>query len=288
MKNNKWIRWSFRIIVIASLLFNVFIIREIIVYKPFYFMNRNKMRMKKIDFFNKKLELKELKTDSTIILFALGQSNAANSAGEYYKVKHNVLNYYEGNLYKAEEPLIGASGDGGCVWTVLADMMIDSGWCKKVIIITIAQDGSKVERWANGDLNIKLKNTLADLNAHQIQPTFVVWHQGESDNGYSHNDYKRDLTKVVEDIKAAKITAPFFCSVATYSVGFLEKERLGIDYELQSIQRDFIKTTSNVLEGPFTDSLIYAFQRHDTQHFSAYGNKQYAKLWFDALKNKTE
>lgn len=272
----------------CSLLFNVFIIREIVIYKPFSFMSRNKMRIKKLDLFNKKLDLKELKGDSTMVILALGQSNAANSVDGYYKVRNNVLNYYDGKLYKAEEPLIGASGDGGCVWTVLSDMMIDSGWCKKVIIITIAQGGSAVDRWANGDLNINLKNTLNDLKSHQITPTYVVWHQGESDNGYPHQNYKKDLTKVLIDIRSAGFNCPFFCSVATYSIGFLEKEPLGLDYELQAIQRDFIKTNANVLEGPFTDSLIYAFQRHDTQHFSYYGNQQYAKLWYNALKNHLE
>ncbi|MDI1233208.1 MAG: sialate O-acetylesterase [bacterium] len=288
MFQKKWFKWLIGIVLFLSLLLNAFIIREIVVFKPFGFTKRSNKRIKQLGIFNNKVDLKELKSDSTIFILALGQSNAANSGGEYYTVRHNVLNFYEGTLYKAEEPLIGASGDGGCVWTMLADKLIDSGWCKKVVIITIAQDGSTMDRWANGDLNIKLKNTLTDLNAHQIQPTWVFWHQGESDNGYSHKNYKRDLFKVVADIKAANIKAPFYCSVATYCIGVLDKQPHGLDFELQAIQRDFIKSNANVLEGPFTDSLIYAFQRHDTQHFSYYGNQQYAQLWFNALKNKIE
>jgi hypothetical protein len=166
--------------------------------------------------------------------------------------------------------------------------MIDSGWCKKVVIIPIGEGGSNVERWALGDLNVRLHSTLSDLKQHKIFPTWVLWHQGESDNGHSHQSYYKNLSKVLSDIKTYDINSPFFCSVATYSIGFLDKEPLGIDYELQAIQRNFIKSKASVFEGPFTDSLIYAYQRHDTQHFSYLGNQQYAQLWYNALKNKVE
>ncbi len=283
MFQKKWFRWTKNGLLIVSLLLCGFFIRELIVYKPFSFTYRFKTRIKRIDFLNEKLDLAELKSDSTIILFTLGQSNAANSSDIYYNPHNPMLNYYDGSLYKAEEPLMGASGDGGCVWTILADRLIDSGWCKKVIIIPIAEGGATAERWARGDYHEKLIKTLDDLIDHDITPTFILWHQGESDNGHPTGPYKKDLGIILETIRGKGFNAPFFCAVASYSIGALDTKPLGIDTALQNAQRDFIKHSKNVYMGPFTDSMIYAFQRHDTQHFSLRGNFEYSLLWYNSL-----
>ena len=51
----------------------------------------------------------------TAVLITLGQSNAANYALKRYTPKHEVLNFdlYDGHCYKAQDPLLGASGTLG-------------------------------------------------------------------------------------------------------------------------------------------------------------------------------
>ena len=275
------------IILFISILLNLFCIREIIKYEPATFKNRFYFEMKQRGWLDNKVSLAELKSDSTIIFLTLGQSNAANSSNSYYSPKNNVLNYYDGKLYKAKEPLIGAGGDGGCVWTILADKMIDSGLCKKVIIIPIAVGSTNIENWAKGECNIKLRNTLDDLNRHNIKLTYVLWHHGEANNGTSKESYKENLRAILKTIREKNQTAPFFCSIASYN--FLATTKpLGIDSSIQNAQKEFISENENVLRGPNTDILIYAIDRHDSQHFSQFGNFRYANLWLTAIKEHYE
>lgn len=275
------------ILLIISILLNIFCIREIVKYEPSSYKNRLYFGMRQHGWLDKKLSLSELKSDSTIIILTLGQSNAANSSNSYYSPKNNVLNYYNGQLYKAREPLIGAGGDGGSVWTILADKMIDGALCKKVIIIPIAVGSTNIENWARGECSIKLRNTLDDLNKHNIKLTYVLWHQGEANNGTSKANYKKNLSIILKTIREKKQTAPFYCSIATYSFLAVTKP-LGIDSVIQNAQREFIYENKNVLRGPNTDLLIYAIDRHDSQHFSQFGNFRYAELWLKAIKQHLE
>jgi hypothetical protein len=270
-----------------SILINAILIRELFKYEPEYYRNRFYYRIKQKGWLDEKLDLSELKSDSTMTILTLGQANAANSSNMHYQARRDVLNYYNGSLYKAKEPLIGAGGFGGSVWTILADKLIDSGFCKKVIIIPIAEGGTTVENWAIGDCSQKLQTTLLDLSQHNIKLTHIFWHQGESDNGKSKDNYKKNLSRVVKIIRSHNQNAPFYCSVATYS--FLAKNKpIGVDSSIQNAQIEFIKENTNVLGGPNTDELIYAIDRFDSEHFSEYGNIRYANLWFRAVKDHRE
>src|SRR5574339_1091325 len=88
----------------------------------------------------RQVSLSNLEQDGhTMIALTFGQSNAGNyGKGEYILHNNSVFNYYEGQLYTAKDPLIGTTGTGVSVWTRVADMVIDSGLYKRVIIIPIA------------------------------------------------------------------------------------------------------------------------------------------------------
>ena len=62
-----------------------------------------------------------------LVIVTLGQSNAANSGRGLYAPKHRVDNFnlYDGKCYKAVEPLLGPTGQGGNFATRLADMLIE-------------------------------------------------------------------------------------------------------------------------------------------------------------------
>ena len=58
----------------------------------------------------------------TLVLLCLGQSNAANAGGTLYRSKcYNTYNFYQGELYPLVDPLLGANGTGGSVWSRLAE-----------------------------------------------------------------------------------------------------------------------------------------------------------------------
>lgn len=277
-----------RALLILSLLINALLLREVIKYEPDQTRNRFWHQIRKTGWFDKRVKLFDLKSDSIMVVLAFGQSNAANSSEYYHKPKNNVLTYYNDKLYIAKEPLLGASGYGGSVWSLLGDQLIDSGIFKKVVIIPIAVAGSRSEEWVTGESSVKLKKILASLKKNNIQLTHILWHQGESDNGsISKQIYKQNLAAILAEIRIYKQDAPFYCSVATYSFNATERH-LGLDSNLQNAQKEFISENKNVYRGADTDSLIYAIHRYDGQHFSEFGLRHFSKLWYRSIINSLE
>src|SRR5688572_1725112 len=63
--------------------------------------------------------LEQLRGPDTMWLLCLGQSNAANSGDRPRGVQQNVFNYFDGVLYPARDPLLGATGRGSSMWTAV-------------------------------------------------------------------------------------------------------------------------------------------------------------------------
>lgn len=236
------------------------------------------------------VNLSNLAKDSeTMIALVFGQSNAANR-GQTPCTPHNtsVFNYYEGKLYRAKDPLIGNTGVGGSVWTHLADMLIDSGRYKKVILVPIAIGGSEIACWTSGDCAKKLDRTLAVLDSQHISLTHIFWHQGETDNLNNTTTaiYKEHLTKIYKTVRKYQ-SADFYIALASYHPSAVNKP-LGVDSLIRNAQQEFISENKSVVKGPDTDQLIYAIYRYDSVHFSDFGLKVFAQLWMKAIKERKE
>lgn len=240
---------------------------------------------------SRQVNLSNLTADArTMIALTFGQSNAANNGKEAYIPRHSsVLNYYKGNLYTAKDPLLGSTGTGGSVWTHLGDMLIDSGLYDKVILIPIAVGGSGIGRWTSGDCAEKLQQTLRSLDSQHIKLTHIFWHQGETDNllNTSGDTYKKSLDTILNTIRMHHQNAALYVSIASYHPGAVAKS-LGVDSVIRKAQMQWINENRNVILGPDTDILIYAIHRYDGVHFSDFGMKQFAQLWFKAIKEKKE
>jgi hypothetical protein len=236
------------------------------------------------------VSLSNLKSDNkTMIALVFGQSNAANHGQKAY-TPHNasVLNYFDGKLHTAKDPLFGNTGTGGSVWTHLGDMLIDSGLYNKVIFIPIAIGGTEIDCWVNGDCYQKLEKTLKQLAAQHIRVTHIFWHQGESDNisNTPTAKYKEQLGAILQDLRKYQ-PADFYVSLASYHPSSVTKP-LGVDSVIRNAQKEFINENKGVLLGPDTDTLIYAIYRFDSVHFSDYGMNAYARLWYQSIKEKKE
>ena len=238
----------------------------------------------------RQVSLSNLQQDGkTMIALTFGQSNAANNGQSPY-TPHNaaVYNYYEGKLYKAKDPLFGATREKGSVWSRLGDMLIDSGLYTKVIFIPIAVGGSEIACWTSGDCAKKLQRTLEILDSQHISVTHIFWHQGETDNinNTSRVKYKEQLATILQTLRKYQ-SADFYVSIASYYPGSVAKP-LGVDSVIRNAQREFINENKKVLLGPDTDTLIYAIHRYDGVHFSDYGLLAFAQLWLRAIKEKRE
>jgi hypothetical protein len=225
---------------------------------------------------------KILSNDSTMICFTIGQSNAADyGKGIYVPKNKQIYNYYKGDLFMANEPLLGADGPGSSVWTRVADMLIDSGYYKRVIIIPCAIGSTSAKCWAEGFCREKLIKTLEKLKEDNIKVTHIFWDQGETDNvdKTSKELYVTYLTNVINTFRVYKIGAPFYVSITSY-VPFENMNPLGINEQITNAQKEVINTIKNVKEGPNTDSINLGYYRYQDLHFTENGLDVLAKKWF--------
>ncbi|HPS56812.1 MAG TPA: sialate O-acetylesterase [Spirochaetota bacterium] len=223
-----------------------------------------------------------------MVALALGQSNSANFGETCYTSRREVYNYYEGNLYLAEDPMLGADGPKGSVWTRFADMVIESGMYEKVVFVTIGIGATSVECWTDGECSGYLRETLADLAKHNIKLTHILWHQGEQDNleGTDHSTYTSRMGKLLAIFREYGQAAPMYVSIASYQPNDFSKNF--ISREVRQGQVEFINNTGGVLCGPDTDKLVSKENRYDGVHFSNAGLKSFARLWFNAIRENSE
>jgi hypothetical protein len=224
--------------------------------------------------------------DKTMIVLTFGQSNSANyGLGTYTCKNQEIYNYYKGDLYKAKEPLLGADGGACSVWTRVADMLIDSGLYKKVVIIPCGIGSTSVGCWDNGPCHVKLAQTLDYLKKDHIQLTHIFWDQGETDNVDSTTkaQYKERLGNIIKFIRANQFNAPFFPSITSYC-SFGNDNPMGIDTQITNAQNEIIKEVKNVKRGPNTDSINLAYYRYDFLHFTEAGLDVLAHQWYKKIK----
>ena len=223
---------------------------------------------------------------NTLVLLVMGQSNAANAGETKYEAHcQNTFNYYEETLYPLKDPLKGANGDAGSVWSRLGDKIVEHNFARTVIIVPCAVGGTKIEQWIpGGDLNHLIAETVQHLHNSGLTVTHVLWHQGES----NHVDYSGGLTPVqnaanytnnfhvlLNYLRSIGINAPVYPAMATRCVG-------EPDFVLQEAQRNLANDSLNIFNGPNTDSLDNAY-RYDNCHFNKTGLNVHAQLWLDVL-----
>ncbi len=219
-----------------------------------------------------------------MVALTFGQSNGANYGESRHCSGSGVLNWYRGRLYHAEDPLLGANGNGGSVWTRLGDRLIASGQWQQVIFAPLSIGGSALSEWIpGGQWFQRVEETLLDLKAAGLSPTHLLWHQGEAD-ACTHNTppevYEARFWQMVEAIRALGISAPLYVCVATYIEGFSPNP------DLQACQRRLgAQHDRGLYAGPDTDQLGLEY-RFDGAHFSEQGLDRFAELWMDCLGAK--
>ncbi len=238
-------RSLYRIVFIISIILNLILFAYLLKKANKWYTDREGKKKEHLSVITKRdsllVDKKILYSDSTAIIFTFGQSNAANYGQGFYTCHNPVFNYFQGKVYKAREPLLGASGPGCSVWTRLADMLIDNGLYNKVILIPIGIDGSPIECWVNGVCNKYLSETLSQIEKDSIRVTHVIWHQGESDAvaNTPKEVYKTKLKKILEQVRAHKINAAFYVCIASYQPSNIYKPDR-VDSLIQHAQMEFV------------------------------------------------
>jgi lysophospholipase L1-like esterase len=157
-------------------------------------------------------------------------------------------------------------------------MLIDSGYYRRVVLISTAVGATTVQDWSEGKCRARLQERLEMIARHRIKITHVVWHQGESDNlkNTPKELYKVRLKEVLDCIRQAGVKTPFRVCVASYHPNMIGVKENGIDTCIRQAQIEFIRETDGVCPGPDTDLINLATDRHDGVHFSRTGLDKFA------------
>lgn len=216
-------------------------------------------------------------TDKTMVVFAFGQSNSANTGGERYAANSpDIFNFFGDKFYRAADPLLGASGTSGSVWVNLANKLIADGVADRVIINSAGIGGTSVSEWRKGGrLHSMLVRRLEE--AKQMSPiTDFFWHQGEADNPAGLAHYESAMREIIQLTKHHFPKSNFFVATATRCAD------APVSPELQAIQASLV-SIPGVYAGPNTDE-IGPDDRYDGVHFSGRGIERHADGWIQAIK----
>jgi hypothetical protein len=205
------------------------------------------------------------------VIVAFGQSNSANHA-EYKVPKSelgNVVNYFRGKCFKAQSPLLGATGEDGEWISMTAKKLIDEGIYEKVVVVSSGIGGSRIERWAEGnDLNTMLVDVIKELSIN-YNITDMIWHQGEADIHTHSIVYEEYFSSILKSIRKAGVTAPIFLSIAS----ICGNEDMWTYPNRVSKAQIALTKLKGVELGVNTDELVPVNLRYDKCHFSKQGQQ---------------
>lgn len=224
------------------------------------------------------------------VFLVCGQSNAANHGERTYAPKHAVysFDFLRFCCVRADDPLGGASGNGGSIWSRLGDLMVERGTFRSVLFVPIAFGGSFVTDWApDGSQHARTTLALSRLTkalGHLPLPfSAVLWQQGEAEANHtamSAATYQAHLRDVVADLRSRAVFAPVFVAATTYCEA--GPHPFDNAAQIRDAQLTVTDRSAGFFPGPDVD-VIAADGRYDGCHLSEAGLQRCAELWFEVL-----
>lgn len=220
--------------------------------------------------------------EQTFVLLALGQSNVANYGFPRGASGAGAYAFATSGTFACVDPLPGADGEQGSVWTRWATMRRERNPDQHVMIATIAQGSSYAADWLpEGRHADRLTKTVKSLQSKGYEIDSVVWHQGETEaweRGTDGSVYASQVRKVIQLLRALDVNAPVLVCQTT-------RDRDGRQNEnIRKAQASLWSANENVWPGPDTDALGDDY-RADGVHFNERGFREFAVLLDDALKD---
>lgn len=222
---------------------------------------------------------------AAFVIAALGQSNAGNHLGP--KVARDaslpVFAFFRDRCVHLEDPLPGATGEGGSLWTDIAHRLSRERG-RPVVVIAGAAGGSSVRDWQNdyAGMTTRALRSLKGAVRAGLAPQVIVWIHGETDSEARMPEatYAALLESVVNNVNAGiategwasgKMAAPAWIITQTSRCWGPETR----SEDVRAAQRAVAAKMPNAHLGPDTDALDEAF-RHDGCHFSEKGRVRIA------------
>src|SRR5262245_13377459 len=140
------------------------------------------------------------------VVMIIGQSNGGNHGETRHAAQGPVYNFnpFDGCCYRASDPLLGATGDGGSPWCLLGDAIIAKGFAPSILYLPLSVGGATVAQWApGGTYHHRMTYALGRLRETGFWLSHVFWHQGEADAlyGTSAQDYTAAFSALFQSLR---------------------------------------------------------------------------------------
>jgi Carbohydrate esterase, sialic acid-specific acetylesterase len=218
------------------------------------------------------------------VFLIIGQSNGGNHGETKHAAKRSVFNFnpFDGLCYRACDPLLGATGDGGSPWCMLGDALIAEGFAQSILLCPLSVGGATVGEWApGGTYHHRLIYGIERLREAGFCPCYVLWHQGEADAlyGTSADDYVNAFRVLAQSLRDLDIRAAIYVAIASY---FAVPEGYGASQAIiRRAQQSLISPKDLILPGPDTDLIR---DRFDGCHMGNTGLREHAQMWQTSLR----
>ncbi len=216
-----------------------------------------------------------------MVALVFGQSNAGNWGESRRVAGPRVFNFFRGRYERARDPLPGANGNGGSVWTRLGDKIIAAKLYDRVVFVPASISATEIAQWAPGGLLHKdLLRNVREARQARLTFTHLLWHQGESDAvlGTPAEAYRQSFVEMLAAIRALGVDAPAFVAIATRCGQYPPNETI------RSAQLSLADPALGIFIGPDTDQLDERY-RYDGCHFSDIGLDAHAEMWLQVIRD---
>ena len=212
-------------------------------------------------------------SEHPLVLLVLGQSNAGNHGEPSHGGSPVVHVMNAGACATTTDPLPGATGHDGSVWSLLPAALAARGVGRRVLLQVLAVEGTTVEDWVRdgSPLRKRLQQTLAANGAAGITPGLVLWQLGEADAraNTSASRYVQGLKDVATMLHGNDVDAPVMLALSTVC-------RTAPHLALREATQDLPRQDRRFVAGPDTDATA---SRRDNCHFDLAGRQQAAAAW---------
>ena len=137
------------------------------------------------------------------LIVALGQSHAGNHLSSYGDRRSGLAtyNFFDGRCYEIEDPVLGATGNKGSLWTDLAHRLAELYPQRPLVFVTAAVGSSAIGDWLDersGYLG-RAESELSRAKQIGLTPALFIWYQGDADAAYNTpgSIYSMLLSKLV-------------------------------------------------------------------------------------------
>jgi len=189
-----------------------------------------------------------------------------------------VAAFEGGRCRPARDPLPGGDGEGGSVWTPLADQWVRRGRAERIVIAMTAQSATSVADWQpKGRLHERAQSTIAALQKRGLHVSRILWLQGEADAilNTSGAAYFNGLVAALEPLARSAGAPVLVATVGRCGSGFSSAVR--------EAQARVVREKQWAFPGPDMD-LVPDTRRYQRCHYAQAGLAQAVSLWAAALE----